>query len=178
MPRFSVVIAPLLIWGLGAGVCAGLHKTEDLLNPVQGLPIASRIPCDGSTNFQEDVEFVSAFSPGGWQRSFHLDEFESKYCRHADLYFICVVHGRDRWKHEWSSESGGPPGVARHWLKSCFAHESQDPPKYILSGWYREGAGEKLPWRQAAIKQVSAAPEIYEFTDSNGGTARVEIKRK
>jgi hypothetical protein len=44
---------------------------------------------------------------------------------------------------------------------------------------YQEGAADrKLPWNQAAIKQVSATPEKYEFTDSNGGTARVEIKRK
>jgi len=51
--------------------------------------------------------------------------------------------------------------------------------EYILSGWYREGAADrKLPWKQAAIKQVSAAPEIYEFSDSNGGTARVEIQRR
>jgi hypothetical protein len=35
-----------------------------------------------------------------------------------------------------------------------------------------------LPWKQAAIKQISAAPEIYEFADAKGGTARVEIERK
>jgi len=157
------------------GGYAGSH--DGVLNPVEGLRIASRIPCDGSTNFEEEVAFATNFSPGGWQRSFHLDAFENKYCRHVDLYFVCVVHGHDGWKHEWSADSGTEQGASRYWLNSCSTHESPDPPRYILSGWYQE-AGQKAAWKQAAIKQVSAKPEIYEFSDPNGGTARLEVKRK
>ena len=123
---------------------------------------------------------LSAFSPGGWERSFHLDVFESKYCRRAgDFYLVCVAHGHDRWKQEWSAGNYQPPPSARFWLNSCSTWESKDAARYLLSGWYKEGGpGGKLPWKQAAIKQVSSSPEVYEFTDPNGGTARVEIRRK
>lgn len=60
-----------------------------------------------------------------------------------------------------------------------FGLGGKDAQVYILSGWYQEGeANHKLPWKQAAIKQVSTSPEVYEFSDANGGTARVEIQRK
>jgi len=55
----------------------------------------------------------------------------------------------------------------------------KDPPKYLLTGWYKEGAPDsKLPRKQAAVKQVSSNPEVYEFADPNGGTARLEISRR
>jgi hypothetical protein len=34
-----------------------------------------------------------------------------------------------------------------------------------------------MPWHQATIQQVSTLPEVYEFTDPKGGTARLEITR-
>jgi|HubBroStandDraft_1064217.scaffolds.fasta_scaffold00711_14 hypothetical protein len=179
MIRPSIVLASLAVVGLAAGVYARSHHAEDLVDRVQGVRIASRLPCDGATNPQEEVKLETTFSPGGWQRSFHLDVFESQYCKRLDLYFFCVVHGHERWKHEWAQDSQGTPGPARYWIDACSKWGSKDAQEYILSGWYREGpADRKLPWKQAAIKQVSAAPEIYEFADSNGGTARVEINRK
>lgn len=178
MPRPLIALASLAVVGLAAGVYARARRAEDLVDRVQGVRIASRLPCDGSTNPQEELKLDTTFSPGGWQRSFHLDVFESQYCKRLDLYFFCVMHGRERWKHEWAQDSGAPPS-GRYWVNACSAWGSKDARDYILSGWYQEGAADrKLPWKQAAIKQVSAAPEIYEFTDANGGTARVEIKRK
>ena len=178
--RLALGIAAIAVLGLGAGLGARSHTPETLLDSVKGVPVVSRISCDGSTNPREEIELIASFSPGGWERSFNLDVFESRYCRRAaDLDFICVAHGHNRWKHEWSAGSGRPPAPARYWLKSCSAWESKDAARYLLSGWYKEGGpGNKLPWKQAAIKQVSARPEVYEFTDPNGGTARVEIRRK
>ena len=50
--------------------------------------------------------------------------------------------------------------------------------QYVLSGWYKEGAADsKEAWKQAPLKPVSTEPEVYEFTDPNGGTARLEIRR-
>jgi hypothetical protein len=177
MHRLSIALAALAVLGLAAGVFARSHA-EDVVDRVQGVRLASRLPCDGSTSPQEDLQFETTFSPGGGARAFHLDVFESQYCKRLDLYFFCVVHGRERWRHEWARESEGPPGPGRYWIDACAARGSKDAQEYILSGWYREGANRKLPWKQAAIKQVSATPEIYEFADANGGTARVEIKRK
>ncbi len=55
----------------------------------------------------------------------------------------------------------------------------KEAPQYILSGWYKEGEpNRKLPWKQALLKQVSSNPVTYEFADPNGGTARIEIRRK
>jgi len=179
MIRRSIALASFLILGLGAGVFDRSHHAEDLVDRVQGVRIASRVPCDGSTNPQEELKLETSFSPGGWQRSFHLDVFESRYCRRLDLYFFCVMHGHDRWKHEWAQDSQGTPGHGRYWINACSAWRSNDAQEYILSGWYQEGAANrKLPWKQAAIKELSATPGIYEFTDPNGGTAHVEIKRK
>jgi hypothetical protein len=164
---------------MGAGVYARSHNTDDLVDRVQGVRISSRIPCDGSTNPQEEVGLETTFSQGGWQRAFHLDVFESQYCKRLDLYFFCLTHGHDRWKHQWAAESQSAPGSGRYWIDSCAEWESKDAPEYILSGWYREGAADKkLAWKQAAIKKASETPEIYEFADPQGGTARIEIKRK
>ncbi|HTT65862.1 MAG TPA: hypothetical protein VMG35_28625 [Bryobacteraceae bacterium] len=179
MTRSSITIAAAAILGLGAGLYARSHHAEDLVDRVQGVRIASRIPCDGSTNPEEELTLETTFSPGGWRRAFHLDVFESRYCKYVDVHFFCVIPGHERWKHEWAQESGGKTGPGRFWVKSCSAWGAKDAQTYILSGWYQEGgAGGKVPWKQATVKQVSAAPEIYEFTDANGGSARVEIDRK
>jgi len=154
------------------------HNADYLLDRVEGVRISSRLPCDGSTNPQEELKMQTTFSPGGWQKSFHLDIFESRYCKRLDLYFFCVMHGHDRWKHEWVANSQGGPAPRMYWLNACSSWGTKDNQDYILSGWYQEGEpSNKLPWKQAAIRQVSAAPEIYEFSDPQGGTARLEIKR-
>jgi len=178
MLRAALTTALLAVLGLGAAVYARSNKTDDL-NRVQGVRIASHLPCDGSTNPQEGLKLATTFSPGGWLRAFHLDAFESQFCKHVDLYFFCVMHGHDRWRHEWESVSQSSTSSAISWIDSCAAWGSKNAPDYILSGWYLEGeASKKLPWKQASLKKVSDAPEIFEFTDPNGGTARVEITRK
>ena len=155
MHRRFIVLSSLSVLGLAAAVYAKTHA-EDLVDRVQGVRISSRLPCDGSTNPQEDVQFETTFSPGGWQRSFHLDVFESQYCKRLDLYFLCVMHGHDHWRHEWAQDSQGTPGSKRYWLNACSAWGTKDAQDYILSGWYQEGAADrKLPWKQAAIKQIS-----------------------
>jgi hypothetical protein len=179
MLRAALALTSLAALGLGATVYARSNKTDDLVDRVQGVRIASRIPCDGSTNPQQDLKLDTTFSPAGWQRAFHLDVFENQYCRHLDLYFFCAMHGQNRWRHEWVSTSQGPAGPSMYFIRSCAEWGLKDAPEYILSGWYQEGAAsKKLPWKQAAIKKVSETPEVYEFADPNGGTARIEIKRK
>ena len=81
----------------------------------------------------------------------------------------------------WSAANEQPAAHALLPLSSCDDWASTEPAQYILSGWYQEGtANPKLPWHQATVKQVSTvpgAPEVYEFTDPNGGTARLEMTR-
>ncbi len=119
MTQKWVALGWLAVAALGAGY-ARSHGDE-IVDRVQGVQITSRLHCDGATNPQDDVKMVTTFSPGGWQRSFHLDVFESQYCKRLDLYFFCVMHGHDHWKHEWAQNSQGTPGPARYWLNSCSA---------------------------------------------------------
>src|ERR1035438_837148 len=74
MIRPSIALASLAVLGLAAGVYARSHRAEDLVDRVQGVRIASRLPCDGSTNPQEELNLETTFSPGGWQRSFHEED--------------------------------------------------------------------------------------------------------
>lgn len=179
MIRPALVIASLAVLATSAGGFGRSRNAADAVDRVQGARIVSRIPCDGSTNPQDELKLVSTFSPGGWQRAFHLDMFQSRYCRMLDAYFVCVIPGHNRWKHAWVQDSQGTPLPGRVWIDSCSAWGSKDAPEYILSGWYREsGADRKEPWKQGAVRKVSERPEIYEFTDPDGGTARVEIRRK
>ncbi len=179
MIRSVLGTAAFALSALGIALHAGSHAPEDGLDSVKGIHISSRIPCDGSTNPREEIELHTIYSPGGWERSFRLDMFQSKYCRRLDLYYICVFHGKDGWRPRWSSDNLRPPTAERSWLHSCSVWGSNDPAQYLLSGWYKEGGPDrKLPWKQAAIRQVSSKPTIYEFTDPNGGTARIEIRRK
>jgi hypothetical protein len=70
-------------------------------------------------------------------------------------------------------------GCKKVGLDSCYKRGLKDTPKYLLTGWYKEGAPDsKLPRKQAAVKQVSSNPEVYEFADPNGGRARLEINRR
>ena len=121
------------------------HHADDLVDRVQGVRIASRIPCDGATNPQDELGLETTFSPAGWQRAFHLDVFESQYCKRLDLYFFCVTHGHDRWKHDWAKDNRGTGGSGRYWIDTCAAWGSKDAQEYILSGWYRETAAEERP---------------------------------
>ncbi len=178
MTRTSLVFASLAVLGLGASVYATSRKADDLVDRVQGIRISSRIPCDGATNPQDDVGLETTFSPGGLRRAFHLDVFESQYCHRVDLYFFCLSHGHDHWKHQWVSDSANPTPTRRFWVNSCADWGSANAPEYVLSGWYAEGEGKKLLWKQAAMNKVGGAEETYEFADSGGGTARVVVKQK
>jgi hypothetical protein len=174
MIRAALSIGSMTV--LGLALFANTHA-DTSLNRVEGLRISGRLPCDGATNPQEELRLKTTFSPGGWQRSFHLDVFEKQYCKRVDLYFFCLSHGHERWKKEWISSSENLAAPARYWMDTCTSWGEKDAPEYILSGWYQEGAGKKLEWKQAAIKKTSETPEVYEFSDPQGGTARIEIKR-
>src|SRR5579871_4920787 len=136
MLRKSLFVLLLGVSAVSAGIFGRSHRSDDTVDRVQGVKISSRRPCDGATNPQEELKFQTTFSPGGWERAFHLDRFENQYCKHVDLYFFCLVHGRDRWKHDWEQDSRTATASSRDWINSCNAWESKDAPEYILSGWY------------------------------------------
>jgi hypothetical protein len=174
--RSFLALAALIVVALGAVVYGRSRDAQEAPNRVTGVAIKSRIPCDGSTNPQQELDMTATFSRGGSPRSFHLDLFESKYCKYADLYFICLKHGHDGWRHIWSA-SNQQAGSARVWINACADWGSKETPEYILSGWYQDSPP-KCPWKQAVIRRPAPSSEVYDLTDSAGGTARLEIKRK
>lgn len=177
MTRVSQVVVCCAILGLGTGGYARTHEREEPLDPSKGMKLISRLPCDGATNPQDQLNLTPSFSPGSGERSFRIDVFEDNYCKRMDLGFTCLTPRRSFWKEEFSVDSAHSE-VRAMGLDSCSDWGSTELPQYILTGWYREGgADSKLPWKQAVVKKVPSRWETYEFTDPSGATARLEINR-
>jgi len=163
-------LALLLIFGLG-------HPSRDPIDPAKSIPLHSRIPCDGFGGPEEAVHVQVTFSSGDTAREFAVSQYETDKCS-VETMFQCWHKTRTGWHDVWSAASSQASSGAILPLASCIEWGSKEPARYLLSGWYREGAsGSKPIWRQAAVKQVSSQPEVYEFTDPNGGTARTQIGR-
>ena len=162
--------ALLLIFGLG-------HPAREAVDAAKSVHLTSRIPCDGQTAPEDDVSVQVTFSSGAWARQFVVSRFQEQACE-VNVKVKCLHQEKAGWHGVWSAASVQPSATATLPLGSCYAWGSSKPAQYVLSGWYKEGApGSKLEWRQAPVKQVSAQPEVYEFTDPKGATARLEIRR-
>jgi hypothetical protein len=157
----------LLIFGLG-------HSPLESLDPAMGFQLHSRIPCDGYGNPEDLLRVHTTFSAGAAAREFVLSRYHTERCE-VDVW-KCLHHEKPGWREIWTTSNAAPAAPALVPIDSCYAWGSKDLPQYVLSGWYQD-AGPKGQWKQARIKQVSAQPEVYEFTDPQGGTARVEVGR-
>ena len=165
----AYLLAGLLIFGIGQPA----RKPVDTAN---SLPLASRLQCDGSTAPNDNLPVIVTFSSGNWAREFLISRFQKEHCG-VDLGLTCLHTEKAGWHDAWSAVSVTPSAGTMLSLASCYAWGSREPAQYVLSGWYKEGAPEaKLEWRQASIKRISSQPDIYEFTDPKGGTARLEFK--
>lgn len=177
MSRITGLLAVFAILGIGVAGYARTKVKEAPVDPAQGAKLASRIPCDAETNPADEVTLEPTFSSGGWERSFRIEVYEKDYCKRFDLGFKCLQEGHDLWKPEWSVESTKPANGSVG-LDACNEWRGKDAPQYLLTGWYREpGDPKQHPWKQVEIKKVRSRWETYEFTDPNGGTARLEIDR-
>lgn len=161
-------LALLLIFGLG-------HHERDPVDPAKGVPVHSRIPCDGYGGPEEAVHVQMTFSTGGAAREFVVNRFQNETCQ-INLGIKCLRKEKAGWHDAWSVASGQPSANGILPLESCYEWGSKDPAQYILSGWYQEGTDSKPVWRQATVKQLSSQPEVYEFSAPDGGTARIELK--
>jgi|HubBroStandDraft_1064217.scaffolds.fasta_scaffold167638_2 hypothetical protein len=166
-------LALLLIFGFG-------HPAREPVDPAKSVQLHSRIPCDGYGGPEEAVHvqmtFSSSPSSGGAAREFVVNRFQNETCE-INLGIKCLRKEKAGWHYAWSATSGQSSANGILPLESCYEWGSKEPAQYILSGWYQEGASDsKLVWRQAAVKQVSSQPEVYEFSAPDGGTARIELK--
>jgi hypothetical protein len=190
MVRYTAILASCAILGLAAGGHAKTKVRETPLDSSKGVKLASRIPCDGVTNPEDQVSLKSTFSTGTLERSFRINVFESNYCKRMDLGFKCLERGQNLWKEEWSVVNSHPQGeLGSYGLASCAveglvpqsaaAEISKEPPQIVLTGWFREaGSDPNRPWIQTVLNKVPSRWETYEFTDPDGGTARIEITRR
>jgi hypothetical protein len=166
----SYSLAFLLIFGLG-------HHARDPVDPAKSVQLHSRIPCDGTGDSEDLLRIQTTFASGEWAREFVVSEFQTDKCG-VETMFQCWHKPRAGFRNVWSAGNSEASAHALVPVSSCSEWGSNAPAQYVLSGWYQEGAADsKLAWKQAAIKQVSTEPEVYEFTDPNGGTARLEIRR-
>ena len=185
MARLSTILASCAILTLTAEGYARTKVREEPLDPSKGAKLASRIPCDGVTNPEDQIKLVSTFAPGNLERSFRINVYEDKYCQRMDLGFRCLQTGHALWKQEWSVVNSHPQGeTGAYDLASCseqgsFGQISKDAPQIVLTGWYREaGSDPNRPWKQAVVKKLDSRWETYEFTDPDGAAARIEITRR
>jgi hypothetical protein len=159
----------LLIFGLG-------HPAHEALDPAMGFLLHSRIPCDGYGAPEDLLRMTTTFSSGGAAREFVVSRYHSKRCE-VDVKWKCLHHEKPGWRDIWSASSAAPAAQALVPIGSCYEWGSKEPAQYALSGWYQAGTGSKSDWQQVRIKQVSSQPEVYEFTDPQGGAARLEVVR-
>jgi hypothetical protein len=193
MVRIPVVFASCAILSLAVGGFARTKIREEPLDPSKGAKLASRIPCDGVTNPEDQVKLIPTFAQGNMERAFRIDVYEDNYCKRGDLGFKCLQPGSGLWKQEWTVASSSPEN-GTYGLASCAEPGSHgqgsaelgstkpgatDAPQIVLTGWYREaGTDPKRIWKQAAVKKIDSRWETYEFTDPDGTTARLEIDRR
>jgi hypothetical protein len=159
----------LLIFGLG-------HHARDPVDPAKGIQLHSRIPCDGNGAPEDLLRAKATFSSGGAVREFVLSQYEVDKCS-VETMLQCWHKQRTGFHDTWSVASAQASASALVPLPACYQWGSAEPAQNVLSGWYQEGSDSKPAWKQVPVKQVSSQPEVYEFTDPSGGTARLEISR-
>ncbi|HTB19209.1 MAG TPA: hypothetical protein VK708_13905 [Bryobacteraceae bacterium] len=163
-------LAFFLIFGLG-------HPKQDPVDPAKSAQLHSRLPCDGYGAPEDLLRIKATYSPGGSAREFIVSRYQIDKCS-VETMFQCWHKQRAGWREVWAAENAESSAQAMLPLASCNEWGSTEAAQYILSGWYQEGAADpKLPWHQGTVKQVSSVPEVYEFSDPSGGTARLEITR-
>ena len=166
----TYLLAFFLIFGLGP-------PARQPLDPDKSVPLHSRLKCDGYGSPEDLLRIQVTYSPGAWAREFEVNQFDTDKCG-VETMFQCWHKPRAGWHNVWSAANEQPAARAMVPLSACHEWGSTEAAQYVLSGWYQEGAANpKLAWKQAPVKQVSSEPELYEFTDPNGGTARLEITR-
>lgn len=166
----STVLAFLLIFGLG-------HPSRGPVDPAKSAQLHSRLLCDGYGAPEDLVRIHVTLSSGDFARQFVVSRFQDEKCE-VPAKIKCLHREKAGWRDVWSTPSDQPSAHTMLPLSSCYAWGSTELAQYILSGWYQEGGPDpKLAWHQSTVKQISAVPEVYEFTDPKGGTARLEITR-
>ena len=162
-------LAFLLIFGIGG-------PKSELLDPAKGVPLTSRIACDGYTTPEDDLRVHAAFSAGGNERKFVVSRYFEDECP-VTVEFGCVRKVKAGWRTAWSATNAQPSVNDVVSITSCYKWGAKDPAKYVLSGWYKESTDKKAEWKQVAVKQTSEKPEVFEFSDPSGGTGRLEVHR-
>ncbi|MBV8818126.1 MAG: hypothetical protein JO022_07195 [Acidobacteriaceae bacterium] len=115
------------------------------------------------------------FSPGGSDRLFLVSVFQKSACK-VDVKVRCLDQQKEGWRDVWTVHNTDEARTDMLSLRSCYNWGTSEPAQYVLSGWYKEGDNKsKQPWKQAAIKKVSSNPDVYEFSDEQGGSARLSF---
>ena len=171
----AVCVVSVVFLGLAVGGSARTKVREDPLDSQKGAKLASRIPCDGVTNPEDQIKLVSTFSAGTVERAFRINVYEDRYCKHMDLGFKCLDPGHVLWKEEWSVTNSHPQGESGSFgLAACLEQGSKEPPQIVLAAGIEkripiaETARLESAVEQADIKRIDSRWETYEFADPAG----------
>jgi hypothetical protein len=182
MSRLTPVLASVVLISLVASRSHARTRTpkEAPGDSTIGAKLASRIPCDGVTNPEDQVSLITTCSPVGAELSFRIEVYADKFCKRGDLGWACVQPGHATWKQEWSAESTVPTATSLYGLSSCEESGSNNAPQIILTGWYKEQGptAKDDVWKQVEVKKAASRWETYQFTGPDGGTAKIELDRR
>ncbi len=118
----------------------------------------------------------ATFSSGGAERKFEVSRNHDAECP-PNVEFGCIWKNKAGWRAVWSAPNAQPAADGLVTLDSCSDWGSKDAAQYVLTAWFKAGAGKKAKWEQVAVKQTSTRPEVFEFSEPGGGTGRLEIQR-
>jgi hypothetical protein len=151
------------------------RKSDRVIDLSQTVPLSARRTCDGYSSPEDHPAVKASFSDGGWDRSFTVSVFQKSACK-VDVKVKCLDTRKEGWRDVWTIQNTDPSKSDLLSLRSCYAWGTSEAAQYVLSGWYREGSDNpKLPWKQAPLKKLSSSPDVYEFSDTKGGTARLTL---
>ena len=178
MIRRYLKTALLVVLGLELSLSARGVKGSDVIDLSKSVVLSSRIPCDGYTAPQDEVTAKATYSDGPSERSFTISEFQQGRCK-VNVKIHCFDKVVTGWRQDWAMTNTHPPKPSSLSLDSCYEWGSKQAAQYVVSGWYKQaGADRKAPWIQAPVRQVSTNPDVYEFSDAGGATARLELERR
>jgi hypothetical protein len=177
-PRIFPVLF-LFAFSLDAGLFT--HKAEHTIDPALSAKLTSRIPCDGAASPEDHPIVKTSFPPGGLERSFTITTYQKGGCK-FDAKVKCLNKEVEGFYNSWTVSSTAPALKADQVsLRSCYAWGSSEPAQYLLSAFVASGERnpkhphKAAPMKQVAVKKTGSNPDVYEFSDPQGGNGRIEL---
>ena len=155
------------------------RKSDHVIDLSKTLPLATHRSCDGYTSPEEHPAVEAQFSRDGSDRFFLVSVYQKSACK-VDVKGKCLDKQVEGWQDVWTVHNTDEIRTDMLSLRTCYTWGTSEPAEYVLSGWYQAGEENskqskkpKQAWVQAAIRKTSSTPDVYEFSDGQGGSAKL-----